>query len=208
MKLSKVIAAAFISTVLAAGTAFAEADVLVNQDSPETQQNKAFIKLIKGHGKDKDLKKDGDLKKDNNKDSKQEKDEKFKNDGKLKDDKGSCEKCKDPLQILQHRKELVQKALEEGKITKQEADAITARIDEKIKEIEEFNKLDLPQKKEKLMSKFKAFVEQGVKEGKITEEKKEELIRQFTEKLEKWDGNGYPLIRWKVIESRNPGAVN
>lgn len=101
-------------------------------------------------------------------------------------------KQKDPIKALESKKEKIQKLLKEGKITKEKADAITAKIDAKIKEIQEFNKLPLKQKKEKLISNFKASIERKVKEGKLSQDKADELIKKFNEKVQKWDGSGYP----------------
>jgi len=102
------------------------------------------------------------------------------------------EKFQDPLEALKKKKEKIQSMLKEGKISKEEADAINARIDKKIKEIEEFNKLSPEQKKDKLMKGFKESVEKGVKSGKLTREKADEMIKKFNEKLQNWDGKGYP----------------
>jgi len=117
----------------------------------------------------------------------------------MKDLKGKGFRCKDgsmmhkdPVEALKQKKEKVQSLLKEGKITKEQADAIIAKIDAKIKAIEEFNKHSPQQKKEKLLERFKASVEKKVKEGKLTREKADELIRKFSEKLKNWDGTGYP----------------
>lgn len=133
-------------------------------DTGTSRQNGENAKIEKKHFKDKDFKK-------------------FRE-----------EFSKDPIKALQGRKEKVQSLLKEGKITREKADEITARIDSKIKEIQEFNKLPLQQKKEKLVSDFKALMEKKVNSGKLTREKADTMVREFTEKIEKWDGKGYPIF--------------
>lgn len=109
---------------------------------------------------------------------------------------------RDPIKVLESRKEKIQTMLKEGKITKEKADAITARINAKISEIQEFNKLTVKQKKEKLMSDFKAHAEKKIEKGKITREKADAMLREFAEKIEKWDGNGYPSFRMRSFKEK------
>jgi len=99
---------------------------------------------------------------------------------------------KDPIKFLEKKKARIQALLKEGKIEKEKADAIIKRIDERIKKLKEFNKLTTAQKKEKLIQEFKAKIAEKVKAGKLTKEKGDELIKKYTEKVEKWDGKGYP----------------
>ncbi|MCR4434934.1 MAG: hypothetical protein QHH06_05315 [Clostridiales bacterium] len=122
--------------------------------------------------------------------------------------KGECggNRQKDPLQALQDKKERVQSLLKEGKITKEKADAIIAKIDLKIKNIKEFNSLTLPQKKDRLKSNFKASMDKKVKDGKLTQDKANELIKDFNEKVEKWDGSGYPEFCGKKGFHWNQGS--
>jgi lipoate-protein ligase A len=98
----------------------------------------------------------------------------------------------DPIKALENKKEQIQSRLKEGKITTEKADAITARIDTKIREIQEFNKLSVPQKKDKLIREFKARMDKKVSEGRLTQDKADELIKNYTEKVNQWDGQGYP----------------
>lgn len=105
--------------------------------------------------------------------------------------------CRDPLKELQNKKEKIDSLLKEGKITKDEADKIKSRIDKKIKEINEFNKLPLEQKKEKLISRFKKKIEIKVSKGKLTRQQADELMRKFSEMIQKWDGTGYPGFGFK-----------
>lgn len=104
---------------------------------------------------------------------------------------------KDPLRALESRKVKIQSLLKEGKITKENADERIARIDSKIKEIQSFNKLTLPQKKDKLIYDCKASVEKLVKEGKLDRVKADTLLKNYSEKINKWDGNGYPHFHTK-----------
>lgn len=100
---------------------------------------------------------------------------------------------KDPVKFLEEKKVKIQTLLKEGKITKEKANEITARLDSKIKEIQSFNKLTLQQKREKLINNCRASVEKQVKEGKLDSAKASEIINGYTEKINKWDGTGYPI---------------
>jgi molecular chaperone DnaK (HSP70) len=117
------------------------------------------------------------------------------------DGEKSKEKCdsfnKDPLKFLESRKEKIQQLLKEGKITKEKADEMTARVDKKIKDINEFNKLGLKQKREKLIKDFNASIDKKVGEGKLTREKADSLVKEYKDKIEKWDGTGYPRFHGK-----------
>lgn len=133
------------------------------------------------------------------------------NQSDVKDWKQKCKEFdKDPIKALQNRKEKIQSLLKDGKITKEKADKMTARIDSKIKEIQDFNKLTLPQKKDKLINDFKASVEKRVKEGKIDKAKADTLVKEFIEKINKWDGNGYPKFhqKWHKYKCKNHGNNN
>jgi len=112
--------------------------------------------------------------------------------------KGKCnEDFKDPISFLKEKKEDIQKLEKEGKISKEEAERKIKKIDSKIKEIEEFNKLPLEQKREKLIEKFKKVMAEKVKEGKISQEKADELIKEYTKKIQEWDGKGMPKFYHK-----------
>lgn len=100
---------------------------------------------------------------------------------------------KDPVKMLEQRKANVRQELSEGKITKEEADRKIARIEQKIKDIQEFNKLPLKEKKEKLINSFTARVDKKVQEGELTRDNADKMISKFKAKVEKWDGNGYPF---------------
>lgn len=106
-----------------------------------------------------------------------------------------CDKChKDPIKRLEEKKQSIQKELKEGRISKEKADEMTREIDEHIQKIKEFNSLPLPQKKEKMYSRFQSHIENNVKAGKITKEEGEKLLTEFKKELDKWDGKGYLKI--------------
>ena len=106
---------------------------------------------------------------------------------------GNCTgEFKDPVKSLENRKETILKLEKEGKISKEEADKKIKKIDSKIKGIEEFNKLTVEQKREIIIEKFKVVMASQVKEGKISQERSDELISEYTKKIQEWDGNGMP----------------
>lgn len=104
----------------------------------------------------------------------------------------SMEQEKDPIARLKDKKAKIQELLQQGKISKEEAEARILLIDVKIRKIGEFNKLPLNDKKERLINNFKAFMNDRVKEGKITQEKANQLILEYTKKVNEWDGSGTP----------------
>jgi hypothetical protein len=107
---------------------------------------------------------------------------------------------KDPVKMLENMKKELQTKVRNGEITKEKAEAITGKINAKIKEIKEFDKLTLPEKKSKLTSSFKSFIEEKVKSGKLTREKADELLKKHTERIKEWDGTGYPMLRGKGLK--------
>ena len=110
-------------------------------------------------------------------------------------------KCKeeftDPIKSLENRKESILKLEKEGKLSKEEADKKIKKIESRIKGIEEFNKLTVEQKREKLIGKFKEVMDTQIKEGKISKEKADELISEYTKKIQEWDGKGMPRFYHK-----------
>ncbi len=127
------------------------------------------------------------------------------NEGKA--EKGKCHKHhkdhKDPLQKLQEKKDDIGKDLKEGKITKEKADELTKRIDERIRQINEFNSLPLPEKKQQLSKIFKSNLEKKILEGKLTKEEGEKLLADFNKQLEKWDGKDFPHFTHKGKHKSN-----
>jgi lipoate-protein ligase A len=87
--------------------------------------------------------------------------------------------------------------LKEGKITKEKADKITAKIDSRIEKIQQFNSLTTQQKKDKLIGDFKASLDEKVKAGRLTQEMADELLKKYTDKVNQWDGSGYPKFARK-----------
>nr|WP_026073990.1 hypothetical protein [Acetivibrio cellulolyticus] len=111
--------------------------------------------------------------------------------------KGNDEMCKDPIKALENKREEILKLEKEGKISKEEADKKIREIDARIKDIKEFNKLPVEQKRAKLIAKFKEHIGLRVKEGKITQEKADEIVSEYTKKIQEWDGNGFPRFFYK-----------
>jgi hypothetical protein len=113
------------------------------------------------------------------------------------------EKCeKDPIKRLEERKKDIEKEYKEGNITKEKAEELTKKIDERIAKIKEFNNLTLPQKKERLNQKFKAHIDQNVKNGNMTKEEGDKAIQEFNKQLENWDGNNFPKFKEKSERHR------
>lgn len=112
---------------------------------------------------------------------------------------------KDPLKVLDEKKEKVQELLREGKITKEQADEITRKIDENINAIKDFNKLSVEQKKKHLLEQFNKSIDQRAKAGKITKDFAEELKKEYRCRIEQWDGQGYPgfLVRGVLFKDRH-----
>lgn len=106
--------------------------------------------------------------------------------------KGHDKSDSDPIKRLEERKNDIQKEYKEGKITKDKADELTKKIDDRIIKIKEFNSLTLPEKKERLTQKFKSHIDQEVKNNRITKEEGEKIMQEFNEQLKNWDGKGFP----------------
>lgn len=109
------------------------------------------------------------------------------------ENKDKCDDCKkDPLKKLEEKKQEIQKELKEGKLTKEKADELTKKIDQRIEKIKKFNSLTLPEKKEHLTKNFNSRLEQQIKEGRLTKEEGEQLLADFNKQLESWDGKQPP----------------
>lgn len=98
----------------------------------------------------------------------------------------------DPIQRLENIKAKVTEKYNEGKISKDKYDSIIAKINNMEQKINDFNKLTLDQKRQKLISDYTAAVNKKVQSGKITQDKANELIKNYTDKVNKWDGTGFP----------------
>ncbi len=101
------------------------------------------------------------------------------------------------LKRLEGKKEDIRKQYEEGKIDQKEAEEITQKLDRRIARIKEFNSLPLPEKKERLSNKFKYHLEQNIKDGKVTKEEGEKILKDFNKSLENWDGKESPKFMHK-----------
>ncbi|HEX9061058.1 MAG TPA: hypothetical protein VF941_12835, partial [Clostridia bacterium] len=94
----------------------------------------------------------------------------------------------DPVKGLENAKARIQELVKAGKLTQDKADKEIAQIDAKIKEIKDFNALTLDQKKAKLISDYKASIQKMVTAGKLTQDKADQMIKNYTDKINKWDG--------------------
>lgn len=101
-------------------------------------------------------------------------------------------KEKDPIKVLESLKEKTEKRLKAGEISKEETERIKARIDERIAEIREFEKLPLEEKKKILISSLEQRLEKKVRENKLSQEKADEILQKKREEIEAWDGKSYP----------------
>lgn len=102
------------------------------------------------------------------------------------------EKERDPIKVLENKKERVKKLLQEGKISKEKADELIKKLDSKIEEIKEFQSLPLEEKRKRIINNFNVELERLVKEGKMDKQEAERLLKEVTEKINRWDGSGYP----------------
>ena len=101
---------------------------------------------------------------------------------------------KDPLKALEQKREEVLRLLKDGKLTKEKADEIISRIDSKMAEIKEFQKLPLEQRKEKLIKDCETRLNQMIKDGKIQQKDAETKFKEYVDKINRWDGTGYPIF--------------
>lgn len=110
----------------------------------------------------------------------------------------------DPLQVLEKRKEKINKLLKEGKIPKEKAEEKLRKIDRRIEEIKEFQKLPLEKKRERVINNFRHELDKLVRDGAIKPEEAERLMNEVTEKINKWDGSGYPIMQDNMRQIRKP----
>ncbi len=111
-------------------------------------------------------------------------------------------KQQDPIKALEALKERVEKSLKDGKISQEKADEITIKINTAIEELNKFNSLTLEEKKQQLISDFRAHIDEKVKEGKLTQDKADEIIEKHTKKVNNWDGNGYSRFVIKGLSGK------
>lgn len=112
----------------------------------------------------------------------------------------------DPVKWLQAKKEKLQARVKEGKLTEEEARRIEARLDARIKEIQAFDKLSLAEKRSRLKAAFKERLAVKVKEGKLTEEKADTLLKMYSVKVDEWDGKGFPPFSKGKCKAGFPGC--
>ncbi len=110
---------------------------------------------------------------------------------------------KDPIKALECKKERVLKLYQDGKLTKEKADEIVAKIDNKILEIKDFQKLPLDQKKEKLLKDCETRLNEMVKNGKMDQKTAEDKFKDYVEKINSWDGTGYPRFHGKRMHEKH-----
>lgn len=106
--------------------------------------------------------------------------------------KRSNKKENDPIKVLESLKENIQEKLEAGKISEEKAEFLNARIEKRIKEVRDFNKLSLEEKKSKLISDLESRLNKKVLKERIPQEKADEILKTETEKIQNWDGKSYP----------------
>lgn len=99
---------------------------------------------------------------------------------------------KDPLKVLENRKNEIEELLNEGKISKDKAEAILKKIDAAIAEIKKFNNMSLEEKRDRLIKDCKDYLENLVEKGEMDKEKASEILEKYSDKIKKWDGTGYP----------------
>ena len=109
---------------------------------------------------------------------------------------------KDPLTVLENRKKEIEQQLKEGRISKEEADAILRRIDKGIAEIKEFSALPLEEKRARLIRDCKDYLDSLVEKGEMDREKAQKILEKYSEKINKWDGTGYPRFFRKPVKPK------
>lgn len=101
-----------------------------------------------------------------------------------------------PVKALEDRKAKIESAVKEGKLPREKADQMIDHINKTISSVKEFDKLSVTQKKEKLKKDFNASIEKKIEKGRIDKDKADALIKDFCDKIEKWDGKGYPQFNF------------
>lgn len=98
----------------------------------------------------------------------------------------------DPVQRLENLKTKLTDKYNQGKISKDKYDKAIAKINQIEQKIKDFNNMTLDQKKQTLINDYNTAINKRVQQGKLTQDKANELIKNYTDKVNKWDGNGYP----------------
>lgn len=106
----------------------------------------------------------------------------------------------DPIQALENFKTKIEEKYSQGKISQNQENRILTKINNAEQKIQAFNNMTLEQKKQTLIDDFTNFINNQVKNGKITQSKANTLIKNFTDKVNKWDGNGYPRFVMRYLK--------
>lgn len=94
----------------------------------------------------------------------------------------------DPAKRLEQMKENLDKRVQEGKMTKEEADKIIADCEKRQKDMQDFQNLPLDQKKAKMLENEKQRLDNLVKDSKITQKEADLRLELLKERLTNWDG--------------------
>lgn len=111
-------------------------------------------------------------------------------------EKFSEELKNNPVKALEDRKAEIESAVKEGKLPREKADKMIDHINKIISSVKDFDKLSVTQKKEKLKKDFNTIIEKKIEKGYINKDKADALIKDFGDKIEKWDGKGYPQFNF------------
>ncbi|WP_434564408.1 hypothetical protein PQ690_09675 [Thermoanaerobacterium thermosaccharolyticum] len=106
----------------------------------------------------------------------------------------------DPIQLLENLKAKIEEKYSQGKISQNQENNIITKINSAEQKIENFNNMTLDQKKQTLIDYFTTIVNNQVKNDKITQDKANILIKNFTDNVNKWDGTGYPPVVMKYLK--------
>ena len=108
--------------------------------------------------------------------------------------KRSKDEKDNPVKVLEGLKEKTEKRLKAGEISKEEAERLKTRIDKRIEEIKEFERLPLEEKKKLLISSLESRLEKKIEENKLSQEKAREILQKNIEEIQAWDGKSNPEI--------------
>lgn len=113
-------------------------------------------------------------------------------DGNTKHHEHKHNRCrKDPIKALEEEKEEIQRLLKEGKLSKEQADEMLKRIDERLTEMKKFQELPLEKKKEKILNDLMTNLNKLVKDGKMTKEEADKMLQEAEERLKNWNGTDF-----------------
>ncbi len=184
MRIPRILAAVLILAAVFSCTVFAAPQKPGKQNNTK-QEKQEEMQLHEGTQKQHDTQKQKHTKEQENTQNRKYKHGKF----------YRHEKSNDPIKILERKKEQIDQLVREGRMTQEMAEKIKAKIDARIREIEEFDRLSPEQKKEKLMQKYKEYLDRKVRSGHLSKEKADEMFEEFRKKIQEWDGKGYPFLK-------------